>query len=102
MESMKTPSPEERKQLLEKARREAEEAFAKLSPEEREKVLARTQQMMTDDRAANQALIDAARAAAMMPGAAPDAPKSPKFCPNCGAPAGDGNFCTFCGGRLRG
>ncbi len=98
MENMKTPSPEELQKLLEKAQREAREAMEKLSPEERAQAEARAKQMMEEDRASMQALMDeAARVAA---GVTPRAKTTPKFCPHCGTPVSGGKFCTNCGGSL--
>ena len=39
-------------------------------------------------------------ASAAAPAPAPAAPASPKFCPNCGAPADGGKFCQSCGSKL--
>lgn len=96
MESRANPSPEEMKKMIEKAQRELQEALDKLTPEERAQAEMRAKQMMEEDAARLHALVDeAAKAAAGSP------PKTiPKFCSNCGAPAGGGKFCAYCGSPL--
>ena len=90
-------TPEELQALLEKAQKELQEKLDSMTPEEREQAQIKAQQAIEDDAASMQKLMDdAAKVAA---GDIP-APK-PKFCPNCGAPAGEGQFCSFCGGALQ-
>ena len=91
-------TPEEMQQALEKAQRELQEKLSKMSPEERAAAQAKAQQAIQDDAVKMQKLLDdAAKVAA---GATPAAATKPKFCGNCGAPAGSGNFCEFCGSPL--
>lgn len=90
-------TPEELQALLEKAQKELQEKLDSMTPEEREQAQIKAQQAIEDDAASMQKLIDdAAKVAA---GNIPT--QKPKFCPNCGAPAGDGNFCQFCGTALQ-
>ena len=92
-------TPEELQALLEKAQKELQEKLDSMTPEEREQAQLRAQQAIEDDAASMQKLMDdAAKVAA---GDIPAQKPVPKFCPNCGAPAGDGNFCQFCGTDLQ-
>ncbi len=92
-------TPEELQAILEKAQKELQEKLDSMTPEEREQAQLRALQAIEDDAASMQKLIDdAAKAAA---GNIPTQKPAPKFCPNCGAPAGDGNFCQFCGTALQ-
>ena len=90
-------TPEELQAILEKAQKELQEKLDSMTPEEREQAQLRAQQAIEDDAASMQKLIDEAAKVA-----AGDIPtQKPKFCPNCGAPAGEGKFCAFCGGALQ-
>ena len=90
-------TPEELQAILEKAQKELQEKLDSMTPEEREQAQLRAQQAIEDDAASMQKLIDDAAKVA-----AGDIPtRKPKFCPNCGAPAGEGKFCSFCGGALK-
>ena len=97
METMKTPTPEEMRALIEKAQKDLDEALAKMTPAERAAAEQRAQEMIAKDRQHMDALI--AQAAALC-GGTPKAEARPKFCRNCGAPAGGGKFCTNCGSPL--
>ncbi len=100
MENNIEMTPEELQQAVEKAKREMREMLEKMTPEERAQANARAKQVIEEDKAAMQKMIDdAQKVAAEIP--SKEAEK-PKFCPGCGAPAGDGNFCAFCGGPLKG
>lgn len=88
---------EELEKALEKAKKDLQEQLAKMTPEERREAAARAKEAIKADEAKTQRIIDEARK--LMEGSAPT--DSPKFCPNCGAPAGEGNFCAFCGGSLK-
>ena len=92
MDGMKTPTPEELREMLEKAQKEAEAALAKLSPEERAAAEKRAKEMMEKDEAEMRALLEQAGKLAGSPKAAE--------CPHCGAPAGRGGVCEYCGGAL--
>ncbi|MBQ6380979.1 MAG: hypothetical protein IJJ41_05240 [Clostridia bacterium] len=89
---------EEVQKEIERMQRELEEQLAKMTPEERAAAEAKAQQAMREDDAALQKLMDDATkiAADVAHGVA----AKPKFCGNCGAPAGTGNFCEFCGSPL--
>jgi len=100
MENMKNPSPEELAKMLEKAKRDAQAAFEKLTPEEREQAMRRAQKMMEEDKASMQALLD--QAAKVAAGASSGPKAAPKFCTNCGAPVSGGKFCASCGSPLNG
>ena len=80
MNQMTPPTQEELEKLLEKAKRDLEAKLAQMTLEERAQAEARALQIISDDRAANQELID--RAAQYMTGS----PAKPKFCTNCGSP----------------
>ena len=89
-------SREELEALLEKAKAELQATLDKMTPEEREAAEARAQKAIEEDRAETQRLIDSAAKLTSAP-----SPASPKFCSNCGAKAGGGNFCEYCGSPLR-
>ena len=97
MESIPIPSREELEEMLEKAKRDLQEALDKMTPEERAQAEMRAQKMIEEDRAAKQALLEQG---AKIAAAIPEKPR-PKFCTNCGAPAGSGKFCTNCGSPLQ-
>lgn len=90
-------TPEELQAMIEKAKKEMQERLAQMTPEERKEANARAKAAIEADKAEMQKLIyDADKVAA---GNIPT--QKPKFCPNCGAPAGEGKFCSFCGGALQ-
>ncbi len=93
-------SREELERLLEKAKRDQQEILAKMTPAEREAAELRAQKLIEEDAARRQKLIEDAAAIAAGAVPAPQEPKAPKFCSNCGAPAGGGKFCTYCGSPL--
>ena len=98
MESMANLSQEEFKELLEKAKREAQAALDRMTPEERAQAEMKAAKLIEEDRAAMQSLYDqAVKAAAGFPQKETTAPK---FCTNCGAPVSGGKFCTNCGSPL--
>ena len=92
------PSREELEKALEKAKRDAQELWEKLTPEERERAAAATRSRIAEDQASMQKLLEDARAVAA--GAAPQERRAPKFCTNCGAPVSGGKFCRNCGSPL--
>ncbi len=90
------PSAEEMAKILEKAQKEYLAAMEKLTPEERAQAELRRQRIIEEENNRLQAIVDdAAKVAA---GVLPK--PRPKFCTNCGAPAGGGKFCTNCGSPL--
>ena len=99
METMKTPTPEEMRALLEKAQKDLDEALAKMTPAERAAAEARAKAALEKEEAEHKALMERV-AAVLGEKSAPQAEQRPKFCRNCGAPAGEGKFCTNCGSRL--
>ena len=69
----------------------------KMTPEEREQAEIRAQKLIEEDRIAKQKLIDEGTViAAKFSGT-----KAPEFCSCCGAPAGTGKFCAYCGQPLQ-
>ncbi len=91
--------PEELEKMLEKAKRETQAILDKMTPEERAWAESEAKKRIEEDRVSMQKMIDdAARIAA---GSAPKERETPKFCANCGAPAGGGNFCAYCGSPLQ-
>ena len=90
---MKEYTPEELEQMLEKAKRDWQEQLDKMTPEERAQAESRAQAALEADQAAMQKLL--ADVAALTGGAAPKT--QPKFCGHCGAPAGSGTLCEYCG-----
>lgn len=92
MDSRTMPSSEELEKMLEKAKKEAEAALAKLTPEQRAEAEMRAKKLIEEDAAAMRALTDeAARVAA---GASPA-----RECPHCLAPV-SGRVCEYCGSPL--
>ena len=89
-------TPEEMQQALEKAKRELQATLDKMTPEERAQAEMNAQKAIAEDHASMQALLDEAAKAAGGEIAQP----RPKFCGNCGAPAGSGMFCSYCGSPL--
>lgn len=96
MDNRSMPSPEELEQLLEKAKRELQEKLDRMTPEERAQAKIRAQEVIGEDEAARQKLLD--EASFVLAGAA--VKPSPKFCAHCGAPAEGGKFCAYCGSAL--
>ena len=118
---MGTPdlTPEELQRLVEEARKKTEEMLAQMSPEERAEAEKRFAAMKAADDAAMKKTLDEARKVmemntaqehhipqnpgAFVPEEALQRSESPvRLCPNCGAKAGDGNFCEYCGSPLKG
>ncbi|MBR2590898.1 MAG: hypothetical protein IKE65_08240 [Clostridia bacterium] len=89
---------EQMQKEIERMQREIQEQLEKMTPEERAQAQARAQQAIQDDAVKMQKLLD--EGAKIAAGITPAATKKPKFCGNCGAPAGSGKFCEFCGSPL--
>ena len=89
-------TPEELQKALEKAKRDAEEMLAKMTPEEREQAEIKAKKLIEEDQARMREMIEKAKEV----GAGAPSGEKPKVCPSCGAPAGSGNFCTYCGSPL--
>ena len=98
METIPEMSREEMQKAIEKAQRDLEEIRAKMTPEERAEADRRAQKMLEEDEAEHRRLIESAKQllGKRLTGV------RPKFCTNCGAPAGEGKFCTNCGSPLLG
>ena len=94
MDSRTMPSPEELEKMLEKAKKEAEAALAKLSPEQRAEAEMRAKKLIEEDAAAMRALVESA--SKLSAGAAP---KAARECPHCLAPV-SGRVCEYCGSPL--
>ena len=60
MDSRTMPSPEELEKMLEKAKKEAEAALAKLTPEQRAEAEMRAKKLMEEDAAAMRELVESA------------------------------------------
>ena len=86
-------SQEEMEALVEKAKRELQAQLDRMTPQEREAAQRKAQQMIEEDQAATQKLLD--DAAALLAGTAPK--EKPKFCTHCGAAVNAGKFCEYCG-----
>ncbi|MBR6917710.1 MAG: hypothetical protein IKN38_05955 [Clostridia bacterium] len=99
MENNMEISREEMEKLIEKAKRDLEETLSKMTPEERAAAEERAKKAIAEDEAKRQKLLD--DAARILGKTEPAAQKRPKFCSNCGAAAGAGNFCEFCGSPLK-
>lgn len=121
MKEMSSKSPEELEKMRQEAARKAQEYLDSLTPEQRraaeeeskrkaEEAAEKMRQAMELARnagaasgaspAAANAMATAAGLNAMKAAAmAPSAP-APKFCTNCGSPAGPGKFCGNCGNPL--
>ncbi len=95
---MENYTREELEKMLEKAKKDLREAMEKLSPEERAEAEERARKMIADDEAERKRLLENASQILEKP-AQPETLK-PKFCKNCGAPAGSGKFCEYCGQLL--
>ena len=67
-----------------------------MTPEERRQAELKAKQAIEEDAAHMQSILyDANRIAGK------NAPEKEKLCTNCGAPAGEGNFCAYCGSQLK-
>ena len=94
MDSRTMPSPEELEKMLEKAKKEAEAALAKLTPEQRAEAEMRAKKLIEEDAAAMRELVESA--SKLSAGAAP---KAARECPHCLAPV-SGRVCEYCGSPL--
>ena len=95
MDNVPDMSPEELEKLVEKAKAELQAKLDRMTPEERAQAELKAQKMIEADNARMQKIIDDAKKIIS------DTAPAPKFCSNCGAPAGGGNFCEYCGNPLR-
>ena len=103
-------SKEEMQRYIEEQKKKIEEALARMTPEERAQVEKNYAALKEADDAAMRKTLDDARAVMdtaqehhtiQNPGAyVPEAVRQIKFCPSCGAQAGSGNFCEYCGAPL--
>ena len=93
-------SREEIEKLIERMEKEKQAMLEKMTPEEREAAELKAKKAIEEDNARMQKLM--ADAAAIAAGPVPGKTTAPKVCPNCGAPADGGKFCTYCGSPLTG
>lgn len=89
---MAAMTPEELAKKMEDAQREAEEALAGLTPEQRRQAAEDAEKTMREFQKEYEETMEAAQKTA--------AASAPRFCPNCGAPNGGSKFCPNCGSRL--
>lgn len=109
---------EELKRLLEEQKKKVEAMLAAMTPEERADAEKKFAAMREADEAAMRKTLGDARKVMEMntaqeyhtvpypgayvpDGARSDAEKPVRFCQNCGAQAGDGKFCEYCGSPLK-
>jgi len=101
---------EELKRLLEEQKKKVEAMLAAMTPEERadaEKKFAAMRKTLGAARKGTE--VSTAQEHHTVPypgayvpdGARSDAEKPVRFCQNCGAQAGDGKFCEYCGSPLK-
>ena len=96
MENNLDNTPEEIQKMIEKAQAELQAKLDAMTPEERRQAELKAKQAIEEDAALMQSILyDANRIAGK------NAPEKEKLCPNCGAPAGEGNFCAYCGSQLK-
>ena len=98
MDNKKDYTPEEMQKLIDKAKKDLEETLSKMTPEERAEAERKAKQMIEEDNRKMQELLESV--AAISGGSSPSEKARPKFCSNCGAPAGEGKFCEHCGSPL--
>ena len=111
-------SSEEMQRYIEEQKKKMEAMLAALTPEERADAEKKFAAMREADEAAMRKTLDDARKVMEMntaqehhtvpyprayvpDGAKSDAEKPVRFCQNCGAQAGDGKFCEYCGSPLK-
>ena len=92
------PSPEELEKLIKKAQEDLQAALEKMTPEERMQAEQKAKELIEADKASMQKMIDDAQKA--LSDSSSEKKEKPNFCPNCGAAAEDGKFCTYCGSPL--
>lgn len=96
MDNVPEMSREEMERIIKESERQLKEALARMTPEERERVLFTAQKKAEEDSAAMRKLTeDARRLAGEAPQSAP-APAAAVTCKHCGAPI-RGRFCEYCG-----
>ena len=96
MDDNRQPTREELEQALEKAKRDWQEMLKKMTPEQRLEAERKAQQAVAGDEAERQRMLEEC---AKVMAQTQEKPK-PQFCGNCGAPAGNGSFCSYCGKPL--
>ena len=96
MNTQQNYTPEELQKLLEKAQADLQAQLDKMTPEERALAQMNADKLIAEDQAAMQKMLDEAAAVA----AGNPLTKTPKYCPNCGAPVTGGKFCAYCGSAL--
>ena len=95
------------KEFYEKKMKEAQEAWDKLTPEEKQKAEEEGKKLYEQKLAEShsqweemQKLIAKREAERAKQNSGAEAPVLPKFCTECGAPVTGGKFCTECGHKL--
>ena len=102
MPKMPNYTPEELVKMQEEALKRAQEAFAKLTPEERAQAEEAGKRLLEEEARKHQEMWHTNSRISEQSKAketAQDAQK-PKFCPNCGTPVSGGKFCGNCGQAL--
>lgn len=109
MENYASMTPEELAKLVEEAEKQAKATLDKMTPEEREQSIIRANKLIAEDQARLQKIVDEAKAVANGNYSKDNEPEpeqesveknAARFCSNCGAPAGGGKFCEYCGKPL--
>ena len=110
MNAAKSMTPADYAKKIEEAQKKAQEQLDRMTPEERLKAQEEAQKAMAAKAAEMQHVMDQAKAIqeAAAKGAISGAEAGvqafapiKKFCPNCGAPRGNGRFCSKCGNPLQ-
>ena len=97
MNSNNNMSQVELKKALEKAKKDAQAMLEKMTPEERMQAEINAKKLIEEDTASRQKLLD--DAARVLGNTHPR--ERSRFCTSCGAPAGAGIFCEYCGSPLQ-
>ena len=104
--AMAAMPPEDFAKRLAEAQKQAQEAFEKMTPEERRAAMENAQKLMQEQKDEYGKIMEkAAAASAAAAGSGSEKPAEaersvPKFCPNCGTKTNGAKFCTNCGTKL--
>ena len=85
---------EELEQILEEQKAMLQKSLAAMSPQERAEAIRKAEQAIKEDEIKRQRLLDSA---AKLLAHSHHQKEKPKFCTHCGAKAGDGEYCEYCG-----